>query len=160
MRVNFIFFHTVFKILMSKYSFLQQTIIQVEIQWHKIKWIFPDLLKIKHSKYVSCQKFLPISGTLVTDGNADLLLDDDLSNDEADLLQRSSGIAGLDLLVPLPPRLFRTCPPELGPQVLPLTPSAGTIKNTWNYEILFERDVIMNCDQQVRKDRKAIYTMK
>ena len=87
------------------------------------------------------QKFLPISGTLVTDGNPDLLLDDDLSNDEADLLQRSSGIAGLDLLLPLPPRLFKTCPPELGPQVLPLTPSAGTIKknhenNTWKNGII------------------------
>ena len=74
-------------------------------------------------------KNLPISGTLVTEGIPGLVLGD-FSKLEADLLHLSSGILGLDLGCPpaLLPKLLNTCPPLLGPQVLPFTPSVGTAR--------------------------------
>ena len=81
-------------------------------------------------------KNLPISGTLVTEGIPGLVLGD-FSKLEADLLHLSSGILGLDLGCPPPPpallpKLLNTCPPLLGPQVLPFTPSVGTAKKKIN----------------------------
>ena len=75
------------------------------------------------------KKILPISGTLVTEGIPGLVLGD-FSKLEADLLHLSSGILGLDLGCPpaLLPKLLNTCPPLLGPQVLPFTPSVGTAR--------------------------------
>jgi len=68
------------------------------------------------------QKDLPSSGTEVTVGTDDGGFRGDFSSDGADLLQRlcpaSSTMLGRTLTGP---------PPLLGPQVLPFTPSAGTI---------------------------------
>ena len=79
-------------------------------------------------------KNLPISGTLVTEGIPGLVLGD-FSKLEADLLHLSSGILGLDFGTPaLLPKLLNTCPPLLGPQVLPFTPSVGTKKGRKSFD--------------------------